>query len=136
MQCSHSQASFLMEKCLFGILLQNVICRSVASRRRHLTSLRRNCDPVLAVSLFSLHFDILVDRDSVKIFDILFLNGVSLIAKTLHIRKGLLRKHVSEIHGRIEYVQEFSGKTSKDVRMRMDEIIENKLVNSTLRGLY
>jgi ATP-dependent DNA ligase len=68
----------------------------------------------------------------VKIFDILFLNGVSLVAKTLRVRKGLMRKHVSEIHGRIEYVQEFVGKTAKDVRMRMDEIMENKLAHSFL----
>ena len=40
-----------------------------------------------------------------------------------------MRKYVSEIPGRIEYVQEFPGKTAKDVRMKMDEIIENKSVH-------
>lgn len=77
----------------------------------------------------SLSFDLLVDNAAVKIFDILSLNGVSLVSKTLRIRKGLMRKHVSEVQGRIEYVQEFIGKTAKDVRMRMDEIIENKSVH-------
>ena len=43
-----------------------------------------------------------------------------------------MREHVSEVQGRVEYVQEFSGQTAKDVRMRMDKIIENKSVQSFL----
>ncbi|KAF8582783.1 DNA ligase 4 [Ramaria rubella] len=65
-------------------------------------------------------------RPCFKIFDCLFLNGKSLIHKTLEARKKNMRLCVSEVHGRIEYVQEFEGRTAKDVRARMDEIIENR----------
>jgi len=41
-----------------------------------------------------------------------------------------MRAYVSEVQGRMEYVTEFEGSTAKDVRMRMDQIMENRSVQS------
>ncbi|GJJ11285.1 DNA ligase (ATP) [Clathrus columnatus] len=65
-------------------------------------------------------------RPCFKIFDLLYLNGVSLIDKKLSTRKKNMRAYVSEIPGRLEYVEELEGKTAKDVRTSMDRIIENR----------
>jgi len=62
----------------------------------------------------------------VKIFDLLYLNGISLVDKKLTTRKKNMRAYVSEVPGRLEYITEFEGRTAKDVRMRMDQIIENR----------
>ena len=70
----------------------------------------------------------LFDSRLVKIFDVLLINGQSLINKTVVARKKNMRAYVSEVQGRMEYVTEFEGMTAKDVRMRMDEIMENRSV--------
>ena len=61
---------------------------------------------------------------AVKIFDLLYLNGTSLLHKSLKFRKRNLRACVSEIKGRIEFATEWEGKTAQDIRKRMDEVME------------
>ncbi|KZT10103.1 DNA ligase 4 [Laetiporus sulphureus 93-53] len=65
-------------------------------------------------------------RPCFKVFDILFLNGVSLLHKSLKYRKRNLKSCLQEVPGRVEYVKEYEGRTAKDVRERMDEIMANR----------
>lgn len=62
-------------------------------------------------------------RPCFKVFDLLYLNGMSLHKKSLKFRKRNLRACIKEIPGRMEFTTEFEGKTAKDVRQRMDEIM-------------
>lgn len=48
---------------------------------------------------------------------------MSLHKKSLKFRKRNLRACIQAIPGRIEFVVEFEGKTAKDVRQRMDEVM-------------
>lgn len=63
---------------------------------------------------------------SVKVFDLLYLNGRSLVDKSVSFRKKNLRNCIAEITGRIEFATEYRGKTAKDIRTRMDEVMENR----------
>ena len=36
-------------------------------------------------------------------FDIIFLNGESLLQKTLEERRGILRSHIKEVEGRMQF---------------------------------
>ncbi|OSD05522.1 DNA ligase 4 [Trametes coccinea BRFM310] len=65
-------------------------------------------------------------RPCFKVFDLLYLNGMSLLHKSLKFRKRNLRSCLTEVAGRIEFLTEFEGRTAKDVRRRMDEIIANR----------
>ncbi|TFY55747.1 hypothetical protein EVJ58_g8059 [Rhodofomes roseus] len=65
-------------------------------------------------------------RPCFKVFDLLYLNGLSLLHKSLKFRKRNLRSCLREVPGRIEFVQESEGKTAKDVRARMDQIMANR----------
>ncbi|KZT27881.1 ATP-dependent DNA ligase [Neolentinus lepideus HHB14362 ss-1] len=65
-------------------------------------------------------------RPCFKIFDLLYLNGMSLIGKSCKFRKRNLRSCLKEVKGRIEFVTEWEGKTAKDVRTRMDEVMANR----------
>lgn len=65
-------------------------------------------------------------RPCFKIFDLLYLNGMSLIHRSTKFRKRNLKAYITEIHGRIEFVAEFEAKTAKDVREKMDEIMANR----------
>ncbi|KAI0664220.1 DNA ligase 4 [Cubamyces menziesii] len=65
-------------------------------------------------------------RPCFKVFDLLYLNGMSLLHKSLKFRKRNLRSCLKEVPGRIEFVSEFEGRTAKDVRKRMDDIIANR----------
>ncbi|TFK51779.1 ATP-dependent DNA ligase [Heliocybe sulcata] len=65
-------------------------------------------------------------RPCFKVFDLLYLNGMSLIGKSCKFRKRNLRSCLKEVKGRIEFVTEWEGKTAKDVRARMDEVMENR----------
>ncbi|CDO73307.1 hypothetical protein BN946_scf185008.g69 [Trametes cinnabarina] len=65
-------------------------------------------------------------RPCFKVFDLLYLNGMSLLHKSLKFRKRNLRSCLTEVPGRIEFLIEFEGRTAKDVRQRMDEIIANR----------
>jgi DNA ligase-4 len=60
------------------------------------------------------------------VFDLLYLNGQSLVHKPLSFRKRNLRHCVKEIPGRIEYAVEYRGKTAKDIRGQMDEIMASR----------
>lgn len=62
----------------------------------------------------------------VKVFDILFLNGRSLIKYALHVRKKLLRQWITEIKGRIEFATETEGENAKDIRASLDRILEER----------
>jgi DNA ligase-4 len=62
----------------------------------------------------------------VKVFDLLYLNGMSLLQKSLEFRKRNLKAYVAEIKGYIEFIEEHEGKTAKDVREKMDEIMEKR----------
>jgi ATP-dependent DNA ligase len=59
----------------------------------------------------------------VKVFDLLFLNGQSLLHRSTNFRKKNMRACLKEIQGRIEYAIEYKGKTAKDIRERMDEVM-------------
>ncbi|KAJ7634099.1 DNA ligase IV [Mycena polygramma] len=63
-------------------------------------------------------------RPCFKVFDLLYLNGQSLIEKSTSTRKKNMRACLKEIKGRIEFAVEYRGKTAKDVRLRMDEVME------------
>ena len=60
-------------------------------------------------------------------FDLLYLNGMSLLHKSLKFRKRNLRSCLQEVPGRIEFVSEREGKTAKDVRARMEEIMAGRV---------
>ncbi|KAH9839814.1 DNA ligase 4 [Rhodofomes roseus] len=78
------------------------------------------------VSERNLPFGTLKTAALVKVFDLLYLNGLSLLHKSLKFRKRNLRSCLHEVPGRIEFVQESEGKTAKDVRARMDQIMANR----------
>ncbi|KAL0953630.1 hypothetical protein HGRIS_004835 [Hohenbuehelia grisea] len=63
-------------------------------------------------------------RPCFKVFDLLYLNGQSLLHKSTNFRKKNMRNCLTEIQGRIEFVTEYRGKTAKDVRTRMDEVMD------------
>ncbi|KAG1735545.1 ATP dependent DNA ligase domain-containing protein [Suillus lakei] len=65
-------------------------------------------------------------RPCFKVFDLLYLNGLSLHQKSLKFRKRNLRACIKEIPGRIEFTAEFEGKTAKDVRQKMDEVMASR----------
>ncbi|KAG6891545.1 hypothetical protein C0992_004403 [Termitomyces sp. T32_za158] len=57
------------------------------------------------------------------VFDLLSLNGQSLLERSTTFRKKNLRSCLKEITGRIEFAVEYKGKTAKDIRERMDEVM-------------
>ena len=57
-------------------------------------------------------------------FDLLYLNGMTLAKKSLKYRKRNLRACIKEIKGRLEFITEFEGKTANDVRKRMEDVME------------
>jgi ATP-dependent DNA ligase len=61
---------------------------------------------------------------AVKVFDLLYLNGQSLIHRSTRFRKRNLRACMTEVRGRLELVAEFEGRTAKDVRARMEEVMD------------
>ena len=56
----------------------------------------------------------------------LYLNGQSLIHKSLKFRKRNMKACVREKPGYLEYIMESEGKTAKDIRTKMVEILENR----------
>ncbi|KAL9713673.1 DNA ligase (ATP) [Leucoagaricus gongylophorus] len=62
-------------------------------------------------------------RPCFKVFDLLYLNGQSLIHKPLSFRKRNLKHCLKEIKGRIEHVIEYKGNTAKDIREHMNQIL-------------
>ncbi len=61
--------------------------------------------------------------DTVKVFDLLYLNGQPLINKSTKFRKRNLKACIKGIQGRIELVTEFEARTATDVRNRMEDIM-------------
>ena len=51
---------------------------------------------------------------------------MSLLHKSTKFRKRNLRSCLKEVPGRIEFITEHEGKTAKDVRRRMEEIVANR----------
>jgi len=68
--------------------------------------------------------DPVLTKNPVKVFDLLYLNGQSLLHKSCKFRKRNLRTCFTEKQGRIEFVTEYQGKTAKDVRERMEVVME------------
>ena len=62
----------------------------------------------------------------VKIFDLLYLNGQSLLHRSTAFRKKNMRSCLKEVQGRIEYAVEYKGKTAKDIREGMDEVMASR----------
>ncbi|KAG6886219.1 DNA ligase (ATP) [Termitomyces sp. T159_Od127] len=62
-------------------------------------------------------------RPCFKVFDLLYLNGQSLLERSTVFRKKNLRSCLKEIKGRIEFAVEYKGKTAKAIRERMDEVM-------------
>ena len=60
---------------------------------------------------------------TVKIFDLLYLNGQPLINKSTKFRKRNLKACIKEIQGRIELIADFEARTARDVRKRMEDIM-------------
>ncbi|KAH9932654.1 hypothetical protein B0H21DRAFT_878850 [Amylocystis lapponica] len=53
-------------------------------------------------------------RPCFKVFDLLYLNGMSLLRKSLRFRKRNLRACLQEVPGRVEFAEESEGRTVKD----------------------
>jgi DNA ligase-4 len=65
-------------------------------------------------------------RPCFKVFDMLYLNGRCLTSMSVSARKKNMRRAFKEVKGHFEYTIEFEGKNTKDIRMRMDEVMEKK----------
>ncbi|KAF8273171.1 ATP dependent DNA ligase domain-containing protein [Lactarius quietus] len=65
-------------------------------------------------------------RPCFKVFDLLYLNGQSLIHKSTKFRKRNLKSCIKEIHGRMEFVVDFEAITAKDVRKKMEDIMATR----------
>lgn len=61
---------------------------------------------------------------AVKVFDLLYLNGMSLAKKSVKFRKRNLRAYVKEVKGRMEFITEYEGRTADDIRKRLEEVME------------
>ncbi|KAF8159664.1 DNA ligase IV [Crassisporium funariophilum] len=62
-------------------------------------------------------------RPCFKVFDLLYLNGQSLLHRSTSFRKKNMRQCLKEVQGRIEYAIEYRGKTAKEIREKMDEVM-------------
>lgn len=62
----------------------------------------------------------------VKVFDVLFLNGVSLVGRSLRRRKEVLRSLFRPIDGRLEFAESFEAKSSSEVQEALLRVIETK----------
>ncbi|KAG7093593.1 DNA ligase (ATP) [Marasmius oreades] len=65
-------------------------------------------------------------RPCFKVFDLLYLNNTSLLDRSTAFRKKNLHHCLTEVKGRLEFVPEYKGKTAKDVRSKMEEIMETR----------
>jgi DNA ligase 4 len=62
----------------------------------------------------------------VKVFDILMINGKSLLEKSTTSRKKNLQNTVRSVPGRLEIVTGWMGSTEKDVRKHMEDVMNNR----------
>ncbi|KAF5338008.1 hypothetical protein D9757_015417 [Collybiopsis confluens] len=104
---------------------KNVNCGSLT---RHLAS-------ALDVRIESIILDgkmIAVDSETyqvlpfVKIFDILYLNGKSLLNKSVKFRKCNMRGSTKEIKGRVGFVTEHMGWTAQDILKMLEKVMDTK----------
>ncbi|KAF8202540.1 DNA ligase IV [Pholiota molesta] len=65
-------------------------------------------------------------RPCFKVFDLLYLNGQALLHRSTNFRKKNMRSCLKEIPGRVEFAIDFKGKTAKDIREKMDEIMATR----------
>ncbi|KAK8845565.1 hypothetical protein IAR55_006280 [Kwoniella newhampshirensis] len=70
-------------------------------------------------------------RPCFKIFDILYVNDVCLTGRRLRERKRLLKtgpifNDLAQYKGRLEFAEERVGKTGKDIREMLEQILESK----------
>lgn len=56
----------------------------------------------------------------------LYLNGMSLLQKSLKFRKRNLKAYIKEVQGRLEYASEWEGLTAQDIRARMEEVLSER----------
>ena len=68
----------------------------------------------------------LLTNATVKVFDLLYLNGQSLANKSTKFRKRNLKACIKEVQGRIELVVDFEARTANDVRKRMEEVMATR----------
>lgn len=59
-------------------------------------------------------------------FDLLYLNGQSILKKSTMYRKKNMRACIKEVSGRLEFTKEFSGTSAKDIREKMDEVMNDR----------
>jgi DNA ligase-4 len=64
----------------------------------------------------------------VKVFDILMINGKSLLERSTVSRKENLMNAVTEVKGRLQLATVWRGKAAKDVRNRMDQVMEARSI--------
>ena len=64
--------------------------------------------------------------NTVKVFDLLYLNGQPLINKSTKFRKRNLKACIKELQGRIELVSDFEARTAMDVRKRMEDVMTTR----------
>ncbi|KAJ7623294.1 DNA ligase 4 [Roridomyces roridus] len=76
------------------------------------------------VSQRNLPFGTLKTAALVKVFDLLYIDNLSLIERSTKFRKETMKKYLKEVKGRIEFTVEWEGRTPQDVRDRMDEVME------------
>lgn len=81
---------------------------------------------MFVLPLFQCHTNHFTDERPVKVFDILYLNGESLLGISVKGRKALLGEYLKEVKGRIEFGIQWKGTTAKDIRERMDEIMVSR----------
>jgi DNA ligase-4 len=89
----------------------------------------------LAVRVLTSQTYTLRANDSVKVFDILYLNDKCLTHTRLSERKRLLQSKrifadLSPYKGRLEFAEESRGKTGKDIRAMLERILESRYVNA------
>lgn len=73
---------------------------------------------------------------TVKIFDLLYLNGKSLLHLSTATRKRNMRSCLpTEVPGRIEYATEYEGSTAKDVRDKMNKVMESRGEGLVIKSL-
>jgi DNA ligase-4 len=113
-----------LKTAALGLYHQSIICLSAYDTSQ--TNQRRSTIPDHAVCVHCSRFYSNAHFNLVKVFDLLYLNGVSLHQKSLKFRKRNLRACIKEIPGRIEFTAEFEGKTAKDVRQKMDEVMASR----------
>ena len=68
----------------------------------------------------------LLTNTTVKVFDLLYLNGQPLVNKSTKFRKRNLKACIKEVQGRIELVADFEARTANDVRKRMEEVMATR----------